>query len=104
MNRGMPGTVGSAQAEAGRRLGGPLAQRWTPALLAERLGPPLAGSVLPFVLVLYLALKGGGYDEIVYGEVGVAVWWIVLLGAAVGGLPRGPGPRARWARLGALGA
>ena len=32
-------------------------------------------------------MKGGGYDPIVRGEVGVAVWWVVLFGAAVGVLP-----------------
>jgi O-antigen ligase len=53
----------------------------------ERLGPLLASTVLPFALVLYLGLEGGGYDSIIRGEVGIAVWWIVLLGAVVGVLP-----------------
>jgi O-antigen ligase len=34
--------------------------------------------------VLYLALRGGGYDPVVYGEVGLITWWIVLLGTLVG--------------------
>ena len=51
------------------------------------LGPALVGSVLPFALVLYLALRGGGYDRVVYSEVGIAVWWVLLLGALVGVLP-----------------
>ena len=34
--------------------------------------------------VLYLALRGGGYDQIVYSEVGLAAWWIVLLGMLTG--------------------
>jgi O-antigen ligase len=55
--------------------------------LRERLGPILASTVLPFVLVLYLALEGGGYDVVARGEVGIAIWWIVLLGALVGALP-----------------
>jgi hypothetical protein len=68
----------------------------------ERLGPILASTVLPFVLVLYLALDGGGYDVVVRGEVGIAIWWIVLLGALVGVLPvRGLG-RAELAGVGLL--
>ena len=59
---------------------------------------------LPFVLVVYLGLKGGGYDAIIRSEVGVGVWWIVLLGAAIGVLP-GTGLRAAgWAGLGLLAA
>lgn len=58
----------------------------------EQLAPILAGTILPFALVFYLALEGGGYDEVVRSEVGVAIWWIVLLGALVGVLPlRRPG-------------
>src|SRR5918994_7611932 len=61
--------------------------------VAGRIGPALAGWLLPFALVLYLALKGGGYDEVIRGEVGIAVWWVVLLGALVGVLPAA---RIRW--------
>jgi tetratricopeptide (TPR) repeat protein len=53
----------------------------------DRLGPFLASTVLPFTLIVYLALEGAGYDAIVRSEVGVAVWWIVLLGAILGVLP-----------------
>ena len=56
------------------------------------------------MLVLYLALKGGGYDDVIRGEVGVAVWWIVLLGALVGILPVARISRAGWIGLGVLGA
>src|SRR4051812_48513939 len=41
-----------------------------------------------FGLVLYLALRGGGFDSIVRGEVGVLVWWVVLLFAMIGLVPR----------------
>jgi hypothetical protein len=76
-------TVGTAQAARTARVPtlGELAD------LRERLGPILASTVLPFALVLYLALEGGGYDVVVRGEVGIAIWWIVLLGALVGALP-----------------
>jgi len=67
-------------------------------------GPVLAGSVLPFVLVLYLALEGGGYDAVVRSEIGIAVWWIVLLGALVGILPVARIAPAAWAGLGLLTA
>src|SRR3954469_21993157 len=41
-----------------------------------------------FGLVLYLALRGGGFDPIVRGQVGVLVWWVVLLFALIGLVPR----------------
>ena len=47
---------------------------------------------------LYLGLKGGGYDLVVRSEVGIAVWWIVLLGALVGVLPGGLDPARRLGR------
>ena len=73
--------------------------------LARRdLGPALVGSVLPFALVFYLALRGGGYDRVVYSEVGIAVWWLVLLGALVGVLPAARISRAGWLALGLLAA
>ena len=68
----------------------------------ERLGPILASTVLPFALVLYLALEGGGYDVVVRSEVGMALWWIVLLGALVGVLPVRPLGRAELIGLGLL--
>jgi O-antigen ligase len=69
----------------------------------ERLGPILASTVLPFILVAYLALEGGGYDIVVRSEVGIAIWWIVLLGALVGVLPVGrPLGRAEQVCLGLL--
>src|SRR3954469_26081774 len=55
---------------------------------------------LPFVLVVYLGLKGGGYDAIVRDEVGVAIWWIVIIGAAVGLLPTAQLQRNGWVGLG----
>src|SRR3954466_5733595 len=70
----------------------------------SRIGPALGGWLLPFMLVLYLALKGGGYDEVIRGEVGIAIWWVVLLGALVGVLPVARISRAGWIGLGLLGA
>ena len=60
--------------------------------------------LLAFGLVVYLGLKGGGYDPLVHDRVGIAVWWIALAGVAVGALPRRrPGPIA-WTALGLLTA
>jgi O-antigen ligase len=68
----------------------------------RRHGPAFAGWLLPFLLVLYLALKDGGYDAAIRGEVGIAVWWIVLVGAAVGALPTARINRVGWVGLGLL--
>jgi O-antigen ligase len=50
-------------------------------------GPALGAFALGFAPVLYLALRGGGYDTIVYSEVGLAAWWLVLLGALIRVMP-----------------
>jgi hypothetical protein len=51
------------------------------------------------VPVIYLALSGGGYDIIARSEVGIALWWIVLLGVLVGVLPRVRYTRSAWVGL-----
>ena len=73
-----------------------------PRRLAARLDPAaVAAWTLAFALVAYLALSNGGYDTIVRSQVGVAVWWIVLLGALAGILPGRIG-RAGWVAIGLL--
>jgi hypothetical protein len=42
--------------------------------------------LLSFALVAYLGANGGGYDSVIRNQVGVAVWWIVLIGCLVGAL------------------
>jgi O-antigen ligase/polysaccharide polymerase Wzy-like membrane protein len=64
-------------------------------------GPAVAAWTLAFALVAYLALSNGGYDTIVRSQVGVAVWWIVLVGALTGILPARFG-RAGWTAIGLL--
>jgi hypothetical protein len=49
---------------------------------------------------VYLALSGGGYDIIARSEIGVVAWWIVLLGALVGILPRRPWRPRAWIAAG----
>jgi O-Antigen ligase len=100
----MAAMIEDARVEGGGVLRAPYDARWSVPLSLDRLGPALAGSALPFLLVLYLALKGGGYSEIVYGEVGIAAWWIALLGALVGVLPRIRVTPAGWIGLALLGA
>ena len=76
-----------------------------PLLSAEglsHLGAAAAGYGLPFLLIVYLALKGGGYDSVIYSEVGIASWWIVLIGVALGVLPSRPIPRIAWVGIGLL--
>jgi len=70
----------------------------------RNLGPALATSVLPFALIVYLALKGGGYDIVVYSQVGIAAWWLILLGALIGVLPVARVHRMGWVALGVLAA
>ena len=67
-------------------------------------GPALATWLLGFALIAYLMLQSGGYDPIVRGEVGVAVWWVVLIGVAAGALPLPARSRAALALIGLLGA
>jgi O-antigen ligase len=60
--------------------------------------------LLGFGLVVYLGLKGGGYDPLVHDQVGIAVWWVLLATVLVGALPRRRlGPLA-WAALALLAA
>jgi hypothetical protein len=59
---------------------------------------------LCFGLVVYLGLEGGGYDPLVHDRVGIAVWWIVLAGIAIGALPRRRVGNLAWVSLGLLAA
>jgi hypothetical protein len=48
----------------------------------------VATCLLGFGLVVYLGLRGGGFDPLISDRVGVVVWWIVLAGLLVGAFPR----------------
>ncbi|MCB8914443.1 MAG: O-antigen ligase family protein [Thermoleophilales bacterium] len=58
---------------------------------------------LPFILVVYLGLKAGGYDIGIRSEVGIIVIWLALLGVACGLLPVSRVTRAGWVGVGLLG-
>jgi hypothetical protein len=60
--------------------------------------------ILGFLLVVYLGLEGGGYDPILRDQLGIAVWWGVLLGLAVGALPLNRLGAGSWIALGLLAA
>lgn len=55
----------------------------------------LGAWLLPFGLIVYLGLEGGGFDPLVHDQVGIAIWWVVLATVLAGALPR--------RRLGRLG-
>ena len=44
--------------------------------------------LLGFGAIVYLGLKGGGYDPLVHDQVGIVAWWLMLGLVAVGALPR----------------
>jgi hypothetical protein len=58
--------------------------------------------VAPFALVLYLALKRGGYDVIVYSQVGVLVGWFLLVAALSGTMVSLRHGSMRWVAIGLL--
>jgi hypothetical protein len=59
--------------------------------------------LLAALLVVYLGLEDGGYDPIPRDQVGIAVWWLLLLGVAVQALPVPGRTRPALAALGLLG-
>jgi O-Antigen ligase len=67
-------------------------------------GPRLAAWMLGFAPVLYLALRGGGYDLVVRSEVGLVASWVVLLGVLIGVLPLQRIGRLGWTSIALLGA
>jgi hypothetical protein len=78
------------------------ARRW-PAALAARLDPQVACTwLLSGGLVLYLGVRGGGYDAVLRGQVSEIVWWLAIAGAVCGLLPRGRPSRTGWAAIALL--
>jgi hypothetical protein len=67
-------------------------------------GGALGAWTLGFAVVGYLALKGGGFDVVVRSQAGIGIWWVVLIGAAVGVLPQARTSRTGVAAIGLLTA
>ena len=65
---------------------------------------PLGTWTLAYLLVLYLGLKGGGYDVIPRGEIGIAAWWLLAGGVIVGALPLSRVGLPAWIGVGLLSA
>src|SRR3954464_7951411 len=63
--------------------------------VSARAFPALAAWELGFALVAYLSFTNGGYDAVVRDQVGIAVWWLILLRAAIGVAPLSL-PRLGW--------
>lgn len=55
--------------------------------LGRARGAGLGAWTLGFAAPLYLALRGGGYEALLRDQVGLVLWWIVLLGVLLGVLP-----------------
>jgi hypothetical protein len=53
-------------------------------------------------LTVYLALSGGAYDIVVRSDVGLVIWWLLLLGLIVGVIPRARLSRATWIAMALL--
>jgi len=66
-------------------------------------GLALATWALAGGLVLYLGLDGGGYGVVVSSQVGLVLWWIVLVGAAWKVLPAARLTRVAWGGLALFG-
>lgn len=72
---------------------------------AERIGwDAVVTWALCFGLVAYLGIDGGGYDPLTHDQVGIAVWWVLLVGVLVGALPRIGPTRLALVALGLLAA
>ena len=88
------------QASAGASVGVRASPRWVTRPELGAIGAWLLGAAL----ILYLGIKGGGYDVVVRSEIGIAVWWLVLLGAMVGALPARRVNRSSWLLFALLAA
>jgi hypothetical protein len=64
--------------------------------------PRALSFLLGFLLIVYLAMNGGGVEPVVRGQIGVALWWILLVGAVATVLPHRRLTRAGWVALGLL--
>lgn len=66
-------------------------------------GTALATWALAGGLVLYLGIDGGGYGVVASSQIGLVLWWIVLVAAAWKLLPTGRLTRVAWSGLALFG-
>lgn len=62
---------------------------------------PLIG-VAAFLPLVWLGLSGGGFDAVVRGQVGIVIWWVLILGLALSLIPLGAIGQRGWIALVAL--
>ena len=62
----------------------------------------IATWLLAALPVVYLSLENGGYDSIPRDQIGIAVWWLLMLGVAAGALPAPGRTRVGLVALGLL--
>jgi hypothetical protein len=74
--------------EATAELERPTAERRMPAAMRAIDLELISTWLLGFGLVVYLGMRGGGFDPLISDKVGIVAWWIVLAGLIVGALPR----------------
>jgi O-antigen ligase/polysaccharide polymerase Wzy-like membrane protein len=60
--------------------------------------------LLGFGLIACLGMEGGGYDPLVHDQVGIAIWWVLLLGVLIAAFPRFRLSPLAWTALGLLAA
>jgi hypothetical protein len=91
--------------ETTSRTGGRISgANWLSTLSSRVDSQAVAIWLLGFLLVVYLGLNGGGFEPVVRDQLGIAVWWGVILGLAVGALPLRSLRRSAWIALAALAA
>jgi O-Antigen ligase len=92
-----------AKREPSRRVDPPTLR--IPGVGVMRLDPAgFAAWLVPAVAIVYLALNNGGYGVVERSEIGIAVWWLLLVGTLVGALPIAGGTNAGRALLIVLAA
>jgi Ca2+/Na+ antiporter len=71
---------------------------------AEEWLAPALTFLAAFGLVVYLAMRGGGYDAVVRMQVGIAIWILIFIGTLAGVVPSRGWRRDTVGMLGLLGA
>ena len=68
---------------------------------SHRRSRPLIG-LATFLPLIWLGLSGGGFDVVVRSQVGIVIWWVLILGLALSLLPLGTIGRRGWIGLALL--